>query len=115
MKIEDAITKAIEGGYKQSDPLLSHADKKIREGALLINKHIIILDPSFWQCLGKAMGWSEWKYCLTDKPTKDMMYGECEDMEDKTHKHQEGWIFYWHSLIDHLASGKDIESFFNSM
>jgi len=43
----------------------------------------ILNDPLFWQCLGKALGWS-------------IIH----------------WSDIWHSLIDHLVEGKEIDEFF---
>jgi hypothetical protein len=43
----------------------------------------ILLDPTFWQALGKARGW-----------------GNLE------------WLIRWHGLIDHLAAERRIETFF---
>jgi hypothetical protein len=40
---KSAITKAIEGGYIDFAENYSDANR--------------ICDPSFWQCLGKALGW----------------------------------------------------------
>lgn len=46
----------------------------------------IFIDPAFWQALGKARGWIA--------PPSGQAY------------------FYQHRFIDHLAGGKDAESFF---
>lgn len=54
----------------------------------------LFLDPLFWQALGKGLGWT-WE-------------GE----------HETGipaWNRVWHSFIDHLAEGKDINSFFEEL
>jgi hypothetical protein len=53
----------------------------------------VFLDPLFWQALGKARGW-------------DIAYGSYgwETAEE--------WKVNWHRFIDHLAEGKDAESFF---
>ncbi len=62
-----------------------------------------LLDPLFWQALGKAEGWT------TDGKTSrfsSMTFGEFEKRHWKTH---------WHSLIDHLAQGGDIDTFFNNL
>lgn len=56
-----------------------------------ISTSIYYLDPNFWQSLGKALGW-EYK---SDSP--------------------EHWKLEWHLFIDHLADGKDSESFFNDL
>ena len=43
-------------------------------------------DPTFWKALGKARSW------------------------------QAGaWLFHWHRFIDHIAFGKDVESFFYNL
>ena len=55
----------------------------------------IFLDPQFWQSLGKALGWAT------------------QFDEDKGFNYQ--WKDYWHKFIDHLADGKDIESFFKDL
>lgn len=41
---KEAIKKAIEGGWKY------------KSGS---GWTVIALDPSFWQCLGKALGWAD--------------------------------------------------------
>ena len=51
---------------------------------------LAFLDPLFWQALGKAMGWGG------------------EDWDG-------GWRKHWHRFIDHLAEGKDAESFFKDL
>jgi len=61
-------------------------------------KYTFFMDPAFWQCLGKARGWL---------PNSD------EEITAATHKY--GYKHYWHSLIDHLASGGTAESFFASL
>ncbi len=51
------------------------------------------LDPAFWQTLGKAPGW----------------------LDLREEGGTEGWLYYWHSFIDHLAAGKDADSFFKGL
>lgn len=81
--IEQAIQKAIEGGYgKGREDFI----RKLPEFAL----SQVWLDPLFWQALGKSLGWDE-----------DISEGNNPE-----------WQAYWHQFIDHLASGKDAESFF---
>lgn len=50
----------------------------------------IVLDPLFWQALDKACGWTA-----------------------NGNKH--AWLAWWHLLIDHLAEGKDADSFFEEL
>jgi hypothetical protein len=56
----------------------------------------IFFDPSFWQALGKARGWGI-------EPSGSIWQGV------------EQWRIRWHDFIDHLADGKDAESFFNDL
>jgi hypothetical protein len=44
-------------------------------------------DPAFWKALGKARNWQD----------------------------TGAWLFHWHRFIDHIAFGKDVESFFSSL
>lgn len=52
-------------------------------------------DPFFWQSLGKQQGWNELdKY----RPEGNTI-----------------WKKHWHSFIDHIAQGRDIDEFFNQL
>jgi hypothetical protein len=44
-------------------------------------------DPKFWKALGKARNWQD----------------------------AGAWLFHWHRFIDHIALGKDVESFFTNL
>lgn len=106
--MKEAIQKAIEGGYKlpnDTDYSASYVKIKNVRGRTTdfvfgqfgsqclgtIPTADILLDPLFWQALGKAMGW--------------------EFRSD----HKEPWKKEWHRFIDHLAEGKDVESFFKDL
>ena len=93
MKVEQAIKKAIEGGWKPDsrNRLLKLNDEHDR----YLHVRSIFLDPSFWQSLGKAL---EWKPYL---PHEGSWYGT--------------WWMEWHRFIDHLANGKDAEEFFEGL
>lgn len=56
--------------------------------------HSRLLDHLFFQALGRGLGWGEDENNTWDKRT---------------------WASHWHRLIDHLAEGKDIESFFEQL
>ncbi len=124
--MEQAIKKAIEGGWKP------FTDDKVKKRFELEEHYAIFYDsvnvrryafsdmfinPKFWQALGKNMNWrSCYKHRMTNenilrcsicgrKPHVDPL---CSNIYDE-------WKDKWHSFIDHLASGKDAESFFKSL
>lgn len=63
-------------------------------------KSSILLDPLFWRALGKSLGWEEIEH--THMVTKKNVVTKM-------------WLSYWHRFIDHLAEGKDAESFFEEL
>lgn len=95
MTIKKAIQLAIEGGYENSG----------------WGYEKDFLDPSFWQSLGKAKDWKgACGHCLAPTIQTCLRYMFCEEAEviDR-------WKAEWHSLIDHLADGGTIESFFKEL
>jgi hypothetical protein len=95
MTIEQAIKDAVEkGGYhKDLLKILMTVKDEILRGAAIDHA---LLDPHFWQALGKARGW---------KGSAGSFYG----------MNMESWKLHWHRFVDHLAEGKDVESFFSSL
>jgi len=140
MTIQQAIEKAVESGYDA--PVLKvvahfkeeqkYADV-MTEVMMVRNVYpAIFLDPLFWQSLGKAMGWG----CYHDKGYTGMMsdinstreetyywwvcsFGECpfstKRLKEYGEKPKTNWKKEWHRFIDHLAEGKDAESFFETL
>jgi hypothetical protein len=98
MTIEQAIKKAIEGGFTYK------AEGWNLDAAIPIT----MLDPSFWQSLGQAMGW------IAINRHEHEMGQECNGFCILDEK-QEGWKNRWHRFIDHLAKGKSAESFFETI
>lgn len=105
---EQAIQKAIEGGYWPSnrekvspvriDMMRSNLSFALNsEGGFVCSS--LFLDPLFWQSLGKSLGWKEIEMSDPHRPVN----GKPE------------WQNNWHRFIDHLAEGKDAESFFESL
>jgi len=96
--LEQAIRDAVEkGGYLGHGVYTKETADEFR--------HQILLDSLFWQALGKALGWidadgiSVAKYWKNTSPKSKY----------------ELWLWNWHALVDHLAEGKDIESFFATL
>ncbi len=95
--MEKAIKKAIEGGY---------ATKCCQEFNSGSNHHLVLhekeyfwCNPLFWQALGKAEGWDD----------------DIKKLELTPIYYVPRWRREWHRFIDHLAEGKDAESFFNEL
>lgn len=91
--MKEAIIRSVQAGYKKD--WMSQHDTPQLLAEYIMDSNDFLLDPLFWQALGKAEGWS-------DIPSD---FYHCD-----TH-----WQFQWHSFIDHLASGKDVDSFFTNL
>lgn len=114
MTIQQAIEKAIEGGWLKGSKLkcISEYDGSyIPKVAFFTLKSdetstgnwhrdvlALISDHLFWQSLGKAMGWRI-GYYGSDFETIEMS----------------PYLVQWHRFIDHLAEGGTPESFFESL
>lgn len=98
--LKEAIQKAIEGGYGYRNYIPKDAPDDFVK---IPYKEMadIFLDPLFWQALGKAMGW--------EKMLEDRKWGDKGEVPDPM------WLRKWHRFIDHLAEGKDAESFFEAL
>lgn len=59
---KEIITRAIEGEWKPNRPYLNTLTPSVRDVYAMMNWQEIALDPSFWQALGKALGWKDWFY-----------------------------------------------------
>lgn len=99
MTTQDAIKSAIEGGWKFLEDLNitfpNHHFETSDDSVYQIENYFLfeaLLSPQFWKALGKSLGWEENDW---GKPV--------------------AWLYRWHSLIDHLAEGKDIASFFEGL
>lgn len=68
-----------------------------------------LLDPLFWQALGKSLGWDEYR---NDDETHDCDALGCSSTD---HVLEGRWKKEMHSFIDHLISGKTPESFFENL
>ena len=84
-----AIRDAAErGGYEYRWWKVNDLDYNEGYNALVmraLTEHL--QDPDFWKALGKARGWQD----------------------------TGAWLFHWHRFIDHVAFGKNVESFFKDL
>ena len=101
--IKTAIKLAIEGGYELP---LEHSKMGFTKEGLSHQIGTYVLDPLFWQSLGKALG----KEDIFGVPLfMSFFYPKIKDRE----KIEKPW---WHCqmicFIDHLADNKDPELFF---
>jgi hypothetical protein len=136
MTIEEAIKKAVEGGWKKSDGWeFEGYDPEYREksyfqsfsGGDLYDHDILnsetFLDPAFWQSLGKALEWSEKEITIHHKSrTVSVVVKPGGSRTFKVPAHDvkrivknQRWKKEWHNFIDHLAAGNDAESFFKGL
>jgi len=123
--METAIKRAIEGGWKTSWVVNGNFLKDECYGTILDHlNHAdsnFLLNPTFWQALGKAEGWGNngvshaiFKYIASiDRPTKRNPSPTVE--KDMYRYEVPAWSYHWHRFIDHLAQGKDVESFFKDL
>lgn len=120
MTIQQAIEKAIEGGWSiQQSYYTRHVsftklvsvnklwvvveldwitENELGQDVPATSSHqtsLVLLDPLFWQALGKSL----W---LSDE----------ENSYDPNHQE---WLVQWHNMIDHLAEGNTIEEFFSKL
>jgi hypothetical protein len=100
--IEQAIKDAVERGY---EPQVERYPEMAGISSLQIATAMqadVFIDPAFWKALGKARGWTtdaDYKYWQKSVAEWEAMY----------------WKKFWHRFIDHLADGKDAESFFEQL
>lgn len=95
--IEQAIKEAVQGANYREMQSDAPAVTKYVVRELMDELSNILLDPQFWSALGKARGWEEGL-------DRDIFRLPIE-----------AWKLKWHRFIDHLAEGKDAESFFASL
>ena len=91
---ELAIQKAVEGGYVPKDMGMGTDEDKQRY--LLVHglRAEDLLDPLFWQALGKNLGWAD---------------------AEKYDEYQKHWAYYQHRLIDAIQQGRSIDEFFGEI
>lgn len=123
MTIEQAIQRAIEGGFMEKTTKQFKIEVKSTggigvydtNGTLVADWRLgeILLIPSFWQCLGKSMGWVDKDYPNGEMRCNITVNGEkrCDDRYCSYAGFKDP-VQEWHRFIDHLAEGKSIEDYF---
>lgn len=142
--MEHAIREAMRGGwqYRHHTPVSELTCVEGFEGKVFKymydeNHYVVfewekvVLDPLFWQALGKALGWGA-EMIMVDEPghPKEWCYfTHCPTCGEQVVDEEEGcskgcvsdnanveaWLHHWHRFIDHLAEDKDPESFFTEL
>lgn len=117
MTIEQAIEKAIEGGYNgYPKPFCMECG-----GYESPNKSSsMFLDPLFWQSLVTAMEWDRDLEGLKCSCSEDIYYSyqfcpKCGKQMRKVEVMTTYWKKEWHRFIDHIAEGKSAEDFFKTL
>lgn len=104
--MEKAIKIAIESGYEIKGLEIHEGElfafRKMESFTDLTNK--LVLDPLFWQALGKGLGWDK----------------EPSTLVRNSRLHPKGfpmtqWENEWIMFIMHLAEGGDINSYFEKL
>ena len=92
MTIQEAINKAIEGGYPK---------QRVEDLAVHVQAQCF-LETTFWEALVRALGIEgDFKYIHLNR-------GEPRKMR------QPIWLYYWHRFTSHLVAGKSPASFFET-
>lgn len=112
--LQQFIQKSIEGGYdiwefiaRRYDYLKEDLARNVDWEDVLITdldkRDLALLDPDFWKCAGKALGWgrpeTEWTKC------KGV---QCLGFTQR-------WRTEMFNFIDHLADHKDTEEYFKNI
>lgn len=141
--MKNAIKKAIEGGYEYNcgKGLFFKGDGQRCEfggvnsdftiwtrldngSSICVSHEDVLLDPIFWQSLGKQQGWdyeSERFYCpkcedqnKTNWCNKKFCMECGGEMSAFTYRTKR-WVEKWHDFIDNIALGGNIDDFFNEL
>jgi len=103
--MNEAIRKSIEKGG-------------LNPGLSWLTDEQLYLTPSFWQALGRALGWKT-QFALSSFETDGTQdeYGlRYNGGVDKSNDRLiPAWLYHWHCFIDWIADGKTPDSFFEEL
>lgn len=133
MTTQEAIKLAVDNGWNYLTAYTTiertHGDienmRFIDEKGVL-NLHKALLDREFWKALCNGLGWKsneKIRMCVgcgvalrnNEYPTMDGKHGGKKGCGSDIYEYEGHWLIEMHRLIDHLAEGKDIESFFSQL
>ena len=115
--MEQAIQKAIEGGYdvKKSLGIPKNVEANYPIEQVGANMwRVCTSDPLFWQALGKAMGWPEVSH-FREEIITTFDKEQNKVVSQATSNSYNMSVYHWHRFIDHLAEGRDADSFFANL
>ena len=119
--MEKATEKAIKAGYlKEGHPeiITQYGEFKRIEtwaGDNEFSKYEILLDPEFWQALGKAEGWGREFNVSSCGILEDGSFDLIYEDDFSVPKVIPEWKYRWHRFIDHIAEGKSVDNFFKEL
>jgi hypothetical protein len=118
MTIQEAVTKATQGGYHingadgmdteyvDANSEYSVWTRKDNDSSFIVPVAETFLDPHFWLALGRALGWEQAVRTVhaveNGRPTIVTRAGQ-------------QWLSHWHCFIDHLAEGHTPDAFFDTL
>lgn len=118
MTIQEAVTKATEGGYHingsdgmDTDYVGANSEysvwtRKDNDSSFIVPVAETFLDPHFWLALGRGLGWDQ------AVRTRHAVENGRPTLVTRAGQH---WLSHWHCFIDYLAEGKTPEAFFATL
>ena len=118
MTIQEAVNKAVEGGYHihgtdgmatvytGANSQYSAWTRTDNHSSFLIPVEETFLDPAFWRALGRTLGWEE---------ACDLAITCVHGHEECRRCHGYYWMYQWHCFIQHIADGQTPVAFFASL
>lgn len=104
--ITKAIKLAKKSGYNPT--FTNDIDPEIA----IYGYNTFLVDPSFWESLGKGLGWQGFRKSAGDSTWA--LYDSKSDGVFDTSWMPE-YKYKWHKFIDHLAENKDPQLFFKEL
>jgi hypothetical protein len=118
MKFEKVLKKAIKSGYDFE----AKCDYMAGGSAA---RALILIDPEFWQAVGKSFKWTDNKIrmCVgcgvalrwNENPTIDGKHSGKNGCGSDIVEYEGQWLIEMHRLLDYLAEGRTVEEFFKNL